>query len=67
MKTTIKDLWDRICEKEKKKCWDALSGEEKAEEKCFCGSFLNTQISANADSPTWKFILSEAVLEIRFS
>lgn len=63
-----KDLWDRICEKRKKKSWDALSGEEKAEEKnVFVALPKHSKSVLMQIPPTWKFILSEAVLEIRFS
>lgn len=63
----------KICEigsvkKEKKKSWDALSGEEKAEEKnVFVALPKHSKSVLMQIPPTWKFILSEAVLEIRFS
>lgn len=62
----------KICEigsvGEKKKSWDILSGEEKAEEKNdFVALPKHSKSVLMQIPPTWKFVLSEAVLEIRFS
>lgn len=61
----IKDLWDRICEKKKLRYF--IWRREGWGKNDFVALPKHSKSVLMQIPPTWKFILSEAVLEIRFS